>query len=55
MKKIWVSSGLLIIGFLMIGVMLDNLLDKENVYVFAGFGVGLIVSAILVLTKPKNK
>lgn len=51
MKKIWITSGLIIAGLLMIGAMLDNLLEKENIYVFAGFGIGLIISAILVLTK----
>tara|TARA_Y100000589_G_C26744982_1_gene463322 strand:+ start:60 stop:224 length:165 start_codon:yes stop_codon:yes gene_type:complete len=54
MKKIWVSSGLLIAGFLMIGAMLDNLLEKENIYVFAGFGIGLIVAAVLIFTKSKK-
>ena len=51
MKKIWISGGITITALIAIGLFMDQIYSKENLFVFLGFGIGLIVLAIMVFTK----
>lgn len=48
MKKIWITGGLLIIGFMSIGFVLDKWLAKDHWFTIIGFGLGLIILAFMV-------
>lgn len=55
MKKIWVTGGLLIIGFMSIGFVIDKWLAKDNLFAILGFGLGVIILAFLIFNnKPKG-
>lgn len=53
MKKVWMTGGLLIAGLMIIGFTIDKIFEKENLFISLGFGLGLIILAILVF-KNRN-
>ncbi len=55
MKKIWITGGLLIAGLMALGLFIDKIFQKDNLFVPLGFGLGLIILAILVFKRDKEQ
>ncbi|MGX1025171.1 hypothetical protein [Psychroflexus sp. MBR-150] len=54
MKKIWMIGGLLIAGLMAVGFFIDKLVQKDNLFIIMGFGLGLIFMALLIFIKHKD-